>query len=607
MVSFRASTPIQPRSPRPDRWERLPANAATALHGILTIVLRTPPVALGALVLAALTLAQAQPAGQALKRAAAVETPALAQILSSELKRNLDLLAKAEPAAYYISLEINDIDSHDMSANLGALVSSNGLRRRRLDCSVRVGSPAFDNYRVTGGDRQIMSTSAELPLENDETALRRIVWREIDRAWRVAVQRYVKARSSAGLANAEAKTPDFSSEKPAAGAVAVPELKFNAADWENRIRKQSAAAVVYGILTGTVTLNLRRELRTFVDSEGTQISHGRTFARWGVVARAKAQDGQDLATSESFEAADPSGLPKDDVLAGTARQTAVLVTDLMKANPVDPYVGPAILSGKAAGVFFHEIFGHRVEGHRQKDETEGQTFTNSLGKPVLPAFLSVLFDPTRHAAVGTDLNGWYSFDNEGRPAQPVRVVEQGILKNFLVSREPISGFPSSNGHGRRQPGFEPIARQSNLIVESSKRVSDADLRRMLIEEVVRQGKPYGLYFESVTGGYTTTRRRGLQAFTVVPLVVYRIYPDRPPELVRGVDIVGTPLASFEKIMATSDTDGVFNGYCGAESGQVPVSAVSPAVLVSEIEVQRKPTPTDRPPLLSRPMISGDLP
>ena len=146
-----------------------------------------------------------------------------------------------------------------------------------------------------------------------------------------------------------------------------------------------------------------------------------------------------------------------------------------------------------------------------------------------------------------------------------------------------------------------VSRQSNLIVESASRVSDASLREMLREEVKRQNKPYGLYFEQVTGGYTQTRSAGLQAFTVIPLVVYRVYADgRPDELVRGVDIVGTPLASFAKILATSDRTEVFNGYCGAESGSVPVSAVSPALLVSEIETQRKEKSPDRPPLLPRP-------
>jgi len=298
---------------------------------------------------------------------------------------------------------------------------------------------------------------------------------------------------------------------------------------------------------------------------------------------------------------DPSKLPKDADIMAAVEKAGVNLTALLKAPPADPFVGPAILSGRAAGVFFHEIFGHRVEGHRQKDETEGQTFTKSVNKPVLPDFLSVVFDATRQQFDGTPLNGYYEYDDEGVKARPVNLVENGILKTFLMSRSPIQGFPQSNGHGRRYPGNEVVSRQSNLIVQSSKRVSDAELKKMLIEEVKRQGKPYGLFFDQVTGGYTTTQRRGLQAFTVIPLIVYRVYADgRPDELIRGVDIVGTPLASFGKIIATSDRTEIFNGYCGAESGYVPVSAVSPALLVSEIEIQRKERSQDRPPYLPRP-------
>src|SRR5262249_14371096 len=277
------------------------------------------------------------------------------------------------------------------------------------------------------------------------------------------------------------------------------------------------------------------------------------------------------------------------------------LTSLLKAPLSDPFVGPAILSGRATGVFFHEIFGHRIEGHRQKDESEGQTFTKSVNQPVLPDFLSVKFDATKPEFQGVTLHGSYLYDDEGVKAQPVTIVDKGILKTFLMSRSPIQGFPNSNGHGRRQPGAEVVSRQSNLFVESSKQVSDAELRNMLIAEVKRQGKPYGLYFDQVSSGYTTTQRRGLQAVTVVPLVVYRVYPDgRPDELIRGVDIVGTPLASFAKILATSDKMQVFNGICGAESGSVPVSAIAPAILVSEIEVQRKERSQDRPPYLTRP-------
>jgi predicted Zn-dependent protease len=309
----------------------------------------------------------------------------------------------------------------------------------------------------------------------------------------------------------------------------------------------------------------------------------------------------DLTTSETFEAFDAKDLPKDEVIRAAIDRVGKDLTGLLKAPVVDPFVGPAILSGRAAGVFFHEIFGHRVEGHRQKDETEGQTFTKSVNGPVLPEFLSVIFDPTKRKVGAVDLNGWYRFDDEGVPARPVTVVDKGILKTFLMSRSPIDGFPTSNGHGRRAAGAEVVSRQSNLFVESTKRVSDQELRQMLIEEVKRQNKPYGLFFDQVTGGYTTTARRGLQAFTVIPLVVYRVYPDgRPDELIRGVSIVGTPLASFASILATSEKRAVFNGICGAESGNVPVSAIAPALLVSNIEIQRKERSLDQPPYLPRP-------
>jgi len=279
------------------------------------------------------------------------------------------------------------------------------------------------------------------------------------------------------------------------------------------------------------------------------------------------------------------------------------LTKLLQAPDAEPFVGPAIFSGRAAGVFFHEIFGHRVEGHRQKDDSEGQTFTKSVNTKVLPDFLTVVFDPTRRQIGGVDLNGWYEYDDEGVKARKVTAVDHGLLKTFLMSRSPIKGFDSSNGHGRRQPGLEVVSRQSNLIVESSNAVSDARLREMLLAEAKRQGKPYGLFFQDITGGFTTTGRSGLQAFKVIPVVVYRVYTDgRPDELVRGADIVGTPLASFSKILATGNKAEVFNGYCGAESGSVPVSAVSPSILVSEIEIEKKAKSNDRPPVLPEPTL-----
>jgi predicted Zn-dependent protease len=434
------------------------------------------------------------------------------------------------------------------------------------------------------------------------------MWIDTDKAYREAAERFIKIRTNSQVrVAAEDSSGDFSREEPSQQVDSPPRLEFDAEKWSNRARKLSQEFKKYrGILTSNVAVLAQAETKRLVSTEGTRLQHGRGFARVVLSAHAKAADGMDLMTSRTFEAERAATLPGDDEIRRAIHQIARDLTGLLNAPMVDPFVGPAIFSGRASGVFFHEIFGHRVEGHRQKEETEGQTFTKAVNTPVLPEFISVTFDPTKHRLAGTDLNGWYAFDDEGVAARPVTLIENGVLKTFLMSRSPVQGFASSNGHGRRQPGLEVVARQSNLIVESSKHVDEKRLRAMLVEETKRQGKPYGLYFADITGGFTTTGRGGLQAFKVIPLVVYRVYADgRPDELVRGADIVGTPLASFAKILATSDQVEVFNGYCGAESGSVPVSAASPALLVSEIEIEKRAKSQDRPPLLPMPSEGGE--
>jgi predicted Zn-dependent protease len=534
--------------------------------------------------------------------------PPLAGILSGELERNFSILnKKSEPTAYYIAYSVSDEESGSISATLGGITSDNRSRQRVGECTLRVGTADFDNFHVVDGDRPVYAASSPLPELDDPVAIRLTFWRLTDAAQRSAVQRFAQVQTAVKNKQAPARAvADFSAEPSVTSFQNVPNLKVNAEEWKARLRKLSLLFKdAPAAISSTVSLSWRREVKTLVNSEGTQLSHGRTFATLSIVARGKAADGEDLVALETFDAEDPSRLPKESALETSVRNAIATLDKLRSAAQPDPFVGPAILSGRAAGVFFHEIFGHRIEGHRQSDLQEGQTFSNSVGKPVLPEFLTVVSDPTLHSTADSDLNGWYSFDDEGVASRRVTLVENGILKTFLLSRTPAPGFDRSNGHGRKQPGYEAVSRQSNLIVLPAKPVPEARLRQMLVEEARKQGKDYGLYFEVVTGGYTQTRRETLQSFTVIPLVVYRVYVDgRPDELVRGVDIVGTPLSSFARIIAAGDKPGVFNGYCGAESGQVPVSAISPALLVSEIEIQRKRNTGDRPPLLTRPNDGG---
>ena len=532
----------------------------------------------------------------------------LVKILSDELERNFTALKqKADPVPYFLGYEITDQESDVILASRGSLDGQNHNHDRILDTTIRAGTPKFDNYRRVPGDRPRFTLATRIALDDNPEAIRKTLWLTTDRVYRGVAQRLIRIKADEKLRSAATDgSDDFSSEQPQTSFSAPSKLKFNASEWGARLRKVSTEMSKYpGAINSNVAVEAQRIMTTVVTSEGTRVESGRLFARVMITARGKATDGMDLASLETFETGDPSTLPKDAEILAAVERAGKNLTDLLHAPPADPFVGPAILSGRAAGVFFHEIFGHRIEGHRQKDESEGQTFTKSVGKPVLPTFLSVIFDPTRAEYNGIALNGTYQYDDEGVKARRIVAVDNGILKAFLMSRSPIEGFPNSNGHGRRSPGNEVVSRQSNLIVESTNKVTDAELRKMLIEEVKKQNKPYGLYFDQVTGGYTTTASRGLQAFTVIPLVVYRVFADgRPDELIRGADIVGTPLASFEKIMATSDKMDVFNGICGAESGNVPVSAVAPALLVSTIEIQRKERSQDRPPYLSRPSAEG---
>jgi TldD protein len=435
------------------------------------------------------------------------------------------------------------------------------------------------------------------------TALRQAVWLETDRRYKDAVESFIQVKTNAELKTKEDEaSSDFSRESPEHFAGPAARLLVNVGAWEKTLKEVSrtfsAEPLVY---ESEASLTAERVTRYFVTSEGTVVTESGVHARVGLYAQTKADDGQDLYRYESFDVHAPERLPEARALAAAAEKITKDVLALRQAPAIEPYTGPAILSGRAAGVFFHEIFGHRIEGHRQKGDEEGQTFTKKVNQPVLPDFISVYDDPTRERAGETDLNGYYRYDDEGVPAGRVAVVENGVLKTFLMSRTPVPGFDRSNGHGRKQAGLRAVGRQGNLIVEASAAVPEARLREMLIEECKKQGKPFGLFFADISGGFTFTGRAIPQVFQVRPIMVYRVYTDgRPDELVRGADLIGTPLVSFSKILGASDKPAVFNGYCGAESGLIPVAAVSPGILTAQIEIQKQEKSADRPPVLPPP-------
>jgi TldD protein len=536
----------------------------------------------------------------------AADVPAF-DILESELQRNFRILSQQEAPAYFISYTLHDTRSAVVEASVGALHRSDESRSRFATVEVRVGDYSLDNTHPIRGDSRAAPprvSQISVPLTDEDKPIRLALWRATDRTYKQASEALTRVRTNvAAKVKEENPAPDFSREEPQKYTGAPATFSLDTTAWEGRLRRVSAP---FGddplIFRSDVTLSVEAGNRYYVNSEGARVATGDVACRLFIHAVTKADDGMELPLYTSYFATSPAGLPDEKQLIADVRNMIALLARLRKAPLVDPYSGPAILSGRAAGVFFHEIFGHRVEANRQRSADDGQTFASRVGQPVLPSFLSVTFDPTLKKVGDVELMGHYLYDDQGVKARRVTVVDDGILRNFLVDRAPLRDFERSNGHGRAQPGFLPVSRQSNMIVDSDRTVSNDKLLDMLRDEARKQGKPFGLFFDNIEGGFTNTGRGSANAFNVLPNVVYKIYIDesRPPELVRGVDLIGTPLSAFGKIVATGDTVDVFNGVCGAESGGVPVSASSPPLLVSEVEVQKKAQSLETLPILPAP-------
>jgi TldD protein len=536
---------------------------------------------------------------------AAAPDPVL-ETMKSELNRSFTALKKEAVPPYFISYQVTDNRAISVESSFGSLTGSSDQRTRLLDIDLRVGDYALDN---THGSSRGFATShfgqfqGNVPIEDGPQALAVALWLETDSHYKNAVQELEGVKTNKEIKAAEEdKSPDFSSAPAEKYFEPTAPVSFDRTVWENKVRS-------YGrpfrsnpdILSADISAMAETETRRFVSTDGSEIRISMPLYRLNISASIRAADGEILPIYRNFMAFSPEGLPSDEKVQETVAELIKTLVALQKAPVAEAYTGPAILSGRASAVFFHEIFGHRVEGARLKNEDDAQTFKKKINQLVLPSFISVYSDPTLRHMGNTDLVGYYPYDDEGVKARRVTVVDKGIFKTFLMSRSPVDGFTQSNGHGRRQQGNDVAARQSNLIVEASKTVSRAELKKMLIEKVKAAKKPYGLMFDDIQGGFTFTTRDVPNSFSVMPTMVYRVYPDGREELVRGLDLIGTPLIAFSKISAADNEPDVFNGVCGAESGWVPVSASAPGLLLDQIEVQRKEKSQDRQPILPNPV------
>ena len=541
----------------------------------------------------------------------AQQSDELLTVVEGELNREMAEFKKANTPPYYLAYRINDIRSTVLTSSFGSLTGKHSNRARVMVTDLRVGDYSMDNshplddmnndevpYEAMQGHNAV-----QLPLDNRPEAITLAIWEQTQQSYRSALSIYKAVKNAPK--KTETVLADFSKE-PASVHI-DPSLTdtasfFNMKEWISRIKKLSEPFLANSdIIDGEASIDVGMERKYFISSEGSRVAQNRTFAYITIGGSIRADDGDIVPLHLSYFAFEPRLLPANEIILKDVAAMIEKLNKLKSAPVAEPYTGPAILYAHAAGVFFHEIFGHRVEGHRLKDKMDGQTFKSKIKEQVLPKSLSVTFDPTLSQFNGQALNGYYQYDDEGVKGQKVKVVEKGVLKTFLMSRSPLESFGNSNGHGRADAGSDAVSRQSNLIIENEKVVPMSDLRKMLIAECKKQKKTYGYLFMDVVGGFTTTQRYMPNAFNIFPTEVYRIYVDgRADELVRGVDLIGTPLAMFAEIQAADDKSQVFTGFCGAESGSVPVTAISPSLYVKRIETQKKATEQVEKALLEKP-------
>lgn len=534
------------------------------------------------------------------------------QALKEEMARSFSRLKNAGDApVYYIAYRVFEREVASVSGDYGSIKEKFDVNMSRtLDVELRVGSPKLDNsHKIPASDnggKETFGYEAQIPYEDDKMALRNIIWLKTDAAFRLAQKKYAQVKANKDVLVAEDdRSDDYVVEKPQVAYAPKRPMNVDHVLWQSQVRESSAVFRDFPFIrTGDVDLTAQRLRRYLVTSTGAAIEDERISYDARLYADTVANDGMVLWLLDRAEVDDIKRMPDAATLKAMAKRLGESLDRLRKSQVAQPYAGPAILQGKAAAVFFHEIFGHRIEGHRQKDESEGRTFTDKVGMSVMPKFISVIDDASSAKLGKNTLNGYYRYDDEGVPSQKVVLVDKGVLRRFLMSSSPIRGFKNSNGHGRCREGHAPVARQSNLMViaDAKNQVSPQELRAHLIREIKRQKKPYGLIFDDIEGGSTLTRSSDPQIYNLFPLKVTKVYPDgRPDELLRGVDIVGTPLASLELILAAGTDVQTFNGVCGAESGWIPVSASSPSLLVKTIEVARQAKSHNKPPLLPDPL------
>ena len=551
----------------------------------------------------------------------------LLRAMRDELQRSKQLAVVAgTDAPYFFTYSLTDAESLRISASNGAVVNVSRNHFRAPDAEVRVGSYDFDNTgHIYSGIYSGSRYDGNAPLDDDYASFRAELWLSTDRAFKTAVESMARKRASLNnsAASSAEPLPDFSKVTPVVSIGKVSKPKIDDEAWTARAARLAGVFNGYKeVLSSGLELQLIQGPTTLMNSEGTAVRYNDHMYWLYAKAEGQAPDGMLLHDAVSIQSIDLDKFPSEADMRKSLAEVGENVRAMVKAPAGESYSGPVLLEPRAAAQLLAQLLGDNLRVPRRPLSDPGRNvpfapsdLESRIGGRVLPDSFDVVDDATQSTYNGKALAGFYPFDMEGVPPKPVSVVEKGVLKSFLTTRQPIRGFPTSNGHARLPGSYGAYAAGiGNLFVKSSETAPMAELKKRLIDMTKMRGKPYGILVRKLdypfsAGGaelqslaQASAQSGGSARPVSPPLLIYRVYPDGREELVRGLRFRGLTTRTLRDILAASSETELFDfvnvaaplAILGAGGYLAPASVISPGLLFDELELE---PPQDQLPKL----------
>ena len=522
-------------------------------------------------------------------QASAQADPVL-QAMRVELERSkTQLKLEAVAAPYYIEYRVIDDDEYSAEAAFGALGNDLRSRFRFLRVVVRIGDYKQDSYFQQGeGSVNIM------PLDDDPLALRHQLWIATDRAYKTAAESLTAKQSQLKQLTVDQPVDDFARAEPVQSIEPLAKLDFDPRPWNRMLEDASTLYKTDPQLESfESSLKFQAINRYFVNSEGSVVRSGKSYYEMNFVGRGQAADGMSLERDKGFVAKTMTELPSAEAFLSAAKDLAGSLRRMRDASLVDEeYRGPVLFSPNASTTIFADLVGENVLGYKPELGKNGRTtnaFASSYRSRVLPDFLSVIDDPTVATYRDRPLLGKYEIDDEGVRARRVSLVENGILTNYLIGRQPIRDFPTSNGHGRARIPNNPAGPSlGNLIVTSSEPQSAEEMRKKLIDLCQQRDLPYCYFVDSLGS-------------KLAPRLIYKVWvKDGHEDLVRGAIFGDLDTRSLRNNLIAAGDD----FYIKNHLLNIPHSIVAPSILFDELEVKRANQSKEKLPEYPPPLVSN---